>query len=146
METKKSNGKMILTGAMIASAVLGSASMKANTSLFDYSSLGSGSEVRGTLLNILPSAVNALELSCGTSKSTDASCGAKKDDKTAKTKDGKCGEGKCGTKKDDKTAKTKDGKCGEGKCGTKKDEKTAKTKDGKCGEGKCGTKKEEQPK
>jgi uncharacterized low-complexity protein len=121
METKKT----ILTGTVIATAILGAANMKANTSdLFDFTSLGSGSEVRANLVNAVPSAV----------KFSDLSCGEKKDAKTTdtKAKDGKCGE-----------AKTKDGKCGD-----KKDAKTsdAKSKDGKCGEGKCGEKKAKNPK
>jgi hypothetical protein len=50
METKKT----ILTGAMIATSILGAASLKANTNLFDFTSLGSGSEVRSVLLNSAP--------------------------------------------------------------------------------------------
>lgn len=117
METKKS----ILSGTVIATAILGAASMKANINHFEFSSLGSGSEVRANLINELPSAV----------KYSDLACGEKKDNKTTdtkKAKDGKCGEGKCGD------SKSKDAKCGEKK-------HDAKAKDGKCGEGKCGDKK-----
>ncbi len=116
METKKS----ILTGTVIATAILGAASMKANTNLFGFSALGSGSEVRANLITDFPAAV----------KYSDLACGEKKDAKTAdtkKSKDGKCGEGKCGD------SKSKDAKTG--------DKKDMKAKDGKCGEGKCGDKK-----
>jgi hypothetical protein len=96
METKKT----ILTGTMIATAILGAASMKANTSnLFDFTSLGSGSEVRSVLLNSAPSAVKFTDLSCGEKKDADK--------KEAKTKDAKCGD-----------AKTKDAKCGDKKAKT----------------------------
>lgn len=128
METKKN----ILTGTMIATALLGAATMKSNTNnLLNFTSLGSGSEVRAHLLNALPSGV----------KISDLNCGEKKD---AKTADKKAADAKCGDKK------TKDAKCGEGKCGDKKtaDTKTTdtKTKDAKCGEGKCGDKKTKTPK
>lgn len=141
MENKKNTGKVILTGAMIASAFLGSNALKANNANpFEYSSLGTGSEVRGTILNTLPSAINALELACGATKTKDAKCG------DTKTKDAKCGENKDAKTKDAKCGANKDAKTKDAKCGTKKDD-AAKTKDGKCGEGKCGSnKKEEQPK
>ncbi len=123
METKKT----ILTGTMIATALLGAATMKSNTSsLLDFTSLGSGSEVRSHLLNTSSSDLKIMDLNCG-------------EKKDAKTGDKKTADAKCGDKK------TKDGKCGDGKCGDKKtaDTKTTdtKAKDGKCGEGKCGDKK-----
>jgi uncharacterized low-complexity protein len=120
----ESTKKTILTGTMIATAILGGASMKANTSnLFDFTSLGSGSEVRSVLLNSAPSAVKIMDLNCGEKK--DAKTADTKKAGDSKAKDGKCGEGKCGDKKtaDTKKAtdsKAKDGKCGEGKCGDKK--------------------------
>jgi len=64
METKKT----ILTGTAIATAILGAASMQANTNLFDYTSLGSGAEVRSVLLNNAPSAVKFMDLNCGEKK------------------------------------------------------------------------------
>ena len=109
MENKKKN---LLTGSLIASAMLGMSSLNVNAhSLFNFNELGTGSEVRSTLLDRTSSDANhlMLELKCGDS---------------TKTKDAKCGEGKCGDKKktDKKKAdgKAKDGKCGEGKCGDKK--------------------------
>jgi len=97
--------KKVLKGSLIAGAVLGISALSANASqLFSFSELGSGSEVRSTLLERSTSSTNLLlELKCGDS---------------TKTKDGKCGEGKCGDKK--ATGKSKDHKCGEGKCGDKK--------------------------
>lgn len=117
MENKKS----ILAGSVIASAILGLSNVTANASnLANYSSLGSGAEVRTILLGKSDSKLGAFELKCGGKDSTKT--------KEAKGKDGKCGEGKCGEKKKDtkaKDSKSKDGKCGEGKCGEgkKKDPK-----------------------
>lgn len=119
MENKK---KSLLTGSLIASAMLGMSSLNVNAnSLFNFNELGTGSEVRSTLLDRATSDVNhlMLELKCGDS---------------TKTKDGKCGEGKCGEKKTD-------GKAKDGKCGADKKKADGKAKDGKCGEGKCGDKK-----
>ena len=99
MENKKS----IFSGSVIASAFIGLASLSANaSSLTNYSTLGSGSEVRSELL----------EQTCGAkdAKTTDAKCG----EKDAKTKDAKCGK---------KEGKGKEGKCGEGKCGAGKKKK-----------------------
>ena len=108
MENKKS----IFSGSVIASAFIGLASLSANaSSLTNYSTLGSGSEVRSELL----------EQTCGAkdAKTTDAKCG----EKDVKTKDAKCGgkakEAKCGKKE----GKGKEGKCGEGKCGAGKKKK-----------------------
>lgn len=101
MENKKS--KTIVAGSMIAGALL-SLSLNANASnLFNYNSLGNGTEVR-----------NAIELACGEKKADDKKAGEKKESKSGdkKAKDGKCGE-----------KKAKDGKCGEGKCGEKKNPK-----------------------
>lgn len=104
----ESKTKKVLKGSLIAGAVLGMSALSANANqLFSFNELGSGSEVRSTLLERATSGTANLlmELKCGDS---------------TKTKDGKCGEGKCGDKK--ATGKSKDGKCGEGKCG-----------EGKCG-------------
>jgi len=99
MENKKS----IFSGSIIASAFIGLASLSANAStLTNYATLGSGSEVRAELL----------EQTCGAkdAKTKDAKCG----EKDAKTKDAKCGK---------KEGKGKEGKCGEGKCGAGKKKK-----------------------
>lgn len=103
----------------------------AGTSLFEMEAIGSGGEIRSTLIstpNPLQSESNILfgEAKCGEkSKTNESKCGEK-----GKTKESKCGEGKCGEK-----GKTKESKCGEGKCGEK-----GKAKESKCGESKCGEK------
>ena len=94
--------KNLLKSRLIASAIVAAAGFNANASgLFRYSNLGSGEEVRTSLLEKSNSA-KTLELKCGadSTKAKDGKCGsAKKSCK--KGKDGKCGEGKCG-----------EGKCG----------------------------------
>ena len=136
----KNKNKSILTGTLLAgAALLGTTGMSAaETSLFSFNELGSGSEVRTTLASSNTQAradIMAFDLKCGEkSEKTD---GKKAD---SKSKDAKCGEGKCGEKTDKKAAgtsdkdseakaesKSKDAKCGE-----------SKSKDAKCGEGKCG--------
>jgi uncharacterized low-complexity protein len=109
MENKKS----ILAGSVIASAFIGLSSISVNAAtLTNYSSLGSGAELRSTLLKETTSLAKTLDLKCGDTTKTHQSKG----------KDGKCGEGKCGDKK--KEGKGKDGKCGEGKCGDGKKKDT----------------------
>lgn len=136
------NKKTILSGSVIASAILAVTGTTVNaTSLTNFNTLGSGAEVRSGLLGNPADAINAYELNCAAkdAKSKEASCGEKKDATKAETKtdgkakDAKCGEGKCGEKKaetktETKTdGKAKDAKCGEGKCGEhKKDEKKSK--------------------
>jgi uncharacterized low-complexity protein len=93
MENKK---KSLLTGSLLAGALLGMASLQADASpLFRFDELGSGATVRNQLMDGNNTAARALELKCGKD-----STGAK-----AKGKEGKCGA---------------EGKCGEGKCGGKK--------------------------
>ena len=120
------NKKFILSGSVITSAILAltNANVDAN-SLSNYSSLGSGAEVRTGLLGNPSDAINAYELTCAAkdAKSKDATCGEHKKD--GKAKDAKCGEGKCGEHK-------KDGKAKDAKCGEHKTE--GKAKDAKCGE------------
>ena len=156
--SNKSIAKHIfLTGSIVAGSLLGVSPKSLNAeTLFNYRSLGSGSDLRASLLNTSPD--RNLEMKCGNksetkkeskptsdSKAKDGKCGEGKcgDKKMeGKAKDHKCGEGKCGDKKAD--SKVKDGKCGEGKCGDKKME--SKSKDGKCGEGKCGADKSKEMK
>lgn len=107
------NKRTVLTGSVIATALLSLGHVSANHNpLGGYSALGSGAEVRSALLGNSTSN-SAFELKCGAKDSTHT--------KQAKGKDGKCGEGKCGEskKKDAKATsdKTKDSKCGQGKCG-----------------------------
>lgn len=133
------NNKTILSGSVIASAILAVTGTNVNAaSLTDFNTLGSGAEVRSTLLGNPTDAIDAYELHCGDHKTTDAkakeaTCGEKKD---AKAKDAKCGEGKCGEhKKAD--AKT-DGKVKEATCGEHK-KADGKAKEATCGENKKAT-------
>ena len=106
MENKKS----IFNGSMIAGAIMSLTSISANAAtLTNYSSLGTGGQVRSELLSSVSSFGN-LELKCGENKTKEAKCGEDK------SKEAKCGEK---TKKDDKKkeGKGKEAKCGEGKCG-----------------------------
>jgi uncharacterized low-complexity protein len=131
------NKKTILSGSVIASAILAvSGTNVGAASLTSFNTLGSGAEVRSTLLGNPADAINAYELNCGEKKdgkAKDASCGEKKD---GKAKEATCGEKKAGAKTD---GKAKDATCGEKKAGTKTE---GKAKDAKCGEGKCGEKKD----
>jgi len=112
---------IFLTGSIVAGSLLGMAPKSLNAeTLFNYRSLGSGSDLRASLLNTSPD--RNLEMKCGSKNET------KPDSKTSsdsKSKDGKCGEGKCGDKKME--GKAKDHKCGEGKCGDKKADGKVKT-------------------
>ena len=116
METKKA----ILSSAVLVAA-LATGSIKA-TNLFDFSSLGSGSEVRSTLLSSPEKAFKAFDLNCGdkkdATKAADAKCGDKKA-KDAKCGDKKAKDAKCGDKKA-KDAKCGDSKSKDAKCGDKK--------------------------
>jgi len=101
------NKTSILTGSLIAGAI-GLTSITAGASnLFNYNSLGSGTELRSELLNVSASPLKVAELECG-------------DKKKAADSKGKTGEAKCGDKKADSKGKSGEGKCGEGKCGDKK--------------------------
>ena len=97
----KNNKKSILTGSMIAGALIGLSSVGSNAAtLSAYSALGSGSEVRSELLSVSKSSAAALELTCGEKKDTKTTEG--------KSTEGKCGEGKCGEGKKGKEKKGKD--------------------------------------
>lgn len=133
------NKKTILSGSVIASAILAiSGTNVGATSLTDFNTLGSGAEVRSSLLGNPADAMNAFELACGEkkdAKAKEATCGEKKDAKGAEHKtDGKAKDAKCGEHKSDD--KAKEAKCGEHKT-------DGKAKDAKCGEGKCGEKKKD---
>lgn len=92
MEKKKS----ILTGSLIASAIVACSTFSASaTEAFHHSTLGSSAEVRTSLSNETQEPAG----STTPTKRKDGKCGGKM------KKDGKCGK------------KMKDGKCGEGKCG-----------------------------
>ena len=138
----KNTKKTIITGSLIASAVMGTVSLNAaETSMFNYNELGSGSAIRANLLDQTEADFKAylLELNCGedTKKATETK---KSEDKS---KEAKCGEGKCGEGKDAKTkdAKATDVKAVDAKSSEAKDSKASeesKSKEAKCGEGKCG--------
>ncbi|MCW3463890.1 hypothetical protein [Chitinophaga nivalis] len=95
--------KVLISGSLVASAILGLAAVHATANPVSYTDLGTGAAVRNALTGT-PMPANTLELSCGAKK-----------DSTAKTKEGKCGQGKCG-----------EGKCGGHKKG--KDKKGGKHK------------------
>lgn len=132
MNTKKSS--TILKSTLLAGTLVGAGALTANAEgLFEYTDLGSGSEIRADLTtNSSIDLVSANELSCGEGKCGEGKCGESKGDKKTdatkaadKASEGKCGESKGESK--DATKDAKEDKAGEGKCG-----------EGKCGEGKCG--------
>lgn len=87
MENKK---KSLLTGSLLAGALLGMASLQADASpLFRFNELGTGATVRSQLLDGNAATTRTLELKCGKDSTAAKS----------KSKEGKCGEGKCGDKK-----------------------------------------------
>lgn len=105
----------ILKGSLVAGAIVAVSGFSANTAkAFSFERLGTGNDVRASLLE-RTHASGTLELACGGKQ-------GKTDTVAKKGKDGKCGEGKCGgdKKKNTKGKKGKDGKCGEGKCGGEK--------------------------
>ena len=166
MKIKKNHTKQvaIVSGAIVTGLMAGASAQEANASeLFNYTTLGTGSELRNELIDM-----NMVEKAVGPetirAKVWEGSCG-----------EGKCGEGKCGdtdkdkkkteeAKKDGKgekavaastTATTTDKAKKEGekavaasttatttdkakKEGEKDKAKEDKTKEAKCGEGKCG--------
>ncbi|PSL46572.1 hypothetical protein CLV51_103553 [Chitinophaga niastensis] len=95
--------KVLFSGSLVASAILGLATLQVSAKPVSYTNMGSGAAVRSALTGAATTAANSIELSCG----------AKKDSTAA----GKMKEGKCGQ-----------GKCGEGKCGNKKGGKKGKHK------------------
>lgn len=97
------NNKVLFSGSLVASAILGLATLQVSAKPVSYTNLGSGAAVRNALTGTTATAANTMELACG----------AKKDSASAgKAKDGKCGQGKCG----------------ESKCGNKKGKKGGKHK------------------
>lgn len=136
LEKNKSIKSILFTGSIVAGSLLGGSTASAH-SAFNFTDLGTGSQLRSALLENLSSQKYNLDLACG-EKSNDKT-------KDSKSKDGKCGEGKCGD------SKSKDHKCGDKNDSTKasvKDMKKtdSKSKEGKCGEGKCGDSKTEKKK
>jgi uncharacterized low-complexity protein len=116
----------LLTGVLFTGAILTFPAIGSEASdIYNYSNLGSGSELRSELLDLNNSSSDLATRAISFEKYVEGKCG-----------EGKCGEGKCGEKKDSKeskkdtatTSKTSEGKCGEGKCGEKKDSKKTETK------------------
>lgn len=123
---------IFLTGSFITGSVLGlgAATTTNAESHFGFRSLGSGAELRSSLLE------------SSTNRNFELKCGSKTESSETKTADAKCGsktsEAKCGNKASE--AKAKDAKCGSKTDSTAKVSET-KAKDAKCGEGKCGSSK-----
>ena len=132
MKTKKSNLKSaaLLTGALVGGTALTFGAENTNSNdLLNYSSLGSGAELRTELLDLNRISSKAIE--------------SMNSETTVKFSELKCGEGKCGgeeTKDESKEAeaatesktdesKCGEGKCGEGKCGSEESEEDAKKED-----------------
>lgn len=101
-ENKKNISTLTLAAA--GSIVLGSMTLAAGTAearVNDFQSLGSGAQLRSSVLNL-----NGIgnQNTVNEKDSAEGTCGEKSDPAPGDDKDG--GEGKCG-----------EGKCGEGKCG-----------------------------
>jgi len=140
-ENKLQKKAGILAGALVSGALLTFSAGSADAaSLNDFSTLGSGSQVRTTLLDMNSYTSELASNAASFDKSAEAKCGdnkEKKEGKKAEKKEGKaakseackgkCGDSKAGEAKCGEKAKAKEGKAGEAKCG-----------EGKCGEGKCG--------
>ena len=123
MKTKKEKQTGILKTVVLSGMIAGALPLAANANdLFNYSDMGSGAEVRSSLLDKYGSPLNAYQ-----NQPTDFIIGE------AKCGEGKCGEGKCG-----EGEKKAEAKKGEAKKGEAKKAET-KTSEGKCGEGKCGS-------
>ncbi|SKA41390.1 hypothetical protein SAMN04488128_105430 [Chitinophaga eiseniae] len=99
MENKSISKKVLFSGSLVASAILGLTALQTNANPVSYTNLGSGAAVRSVLTGTA-SAVNTVELACS------------KDSSTAKSKEHKCAQGKCAEGKcvgDPKKAKGKKG-------------------------------------
>lgn len=124
--------KLILKGSLLAGSIISLGALQANAEeLVRAENLGSGGEIRATLLASERVLDNAIELKCG-EKETKAKEETKKSESKSESKaeEAKCGEGKCGESsktEESKKAEKSESKAEEHKCG-----------EGKCGEGKCG--------
>lgn len=84
MEKKSINKKVLFSGSLVASAILGLTALQSTAANpVSYTNLGSGAAVRSVLTGH-SSAVSAVELACSNHK-----------DSTMKSKEGKCSPGKC---------------------------------------------------
>ncbi len=134
MKTKRENKNGLLKSVVLSGMIAGAMPFAANAdNLFSYEDLGSGSQLRGNLIEKYVSPTDAINLA-GENYVFEAKCG-----------EGKCGEGKCGEKEGDKKKETKkkgtEKKATKSKAKTEKSAEKGKTKEAKCGEGKCGEKK-----
>lgn len=129
----KNKTKLVLKGSLLAGSIISLGALQANAEeLVHAENLGSGGEVRATLLASERVLDNAIELKCGEKEETKAKKKSKKSESKSESKseEAKCGEGKCGEhgkKEESKEAEKSESKAEEHKCG-----------EGKCGEGKCG--------
>ncbi|MBC9914369.1 hypothetical protein [Chitinophaga varians] len=87
MENKSISKKVLFSGSLVASAILGLTALQTNANPVSYTNLGSGAAVRSVLTGTA-SSVNTVELAC----SKDSSAAKSKEHKCAQ---GKCAEGKC---------------------------------------------------
>ncbi len=134
MKTKRENKSGLLKSVVLSGMIAGAMPFATNAdNLFSYEDLGSGSQLRGNLIEKYVSPTDVINRT-GENYVFEAKCG-----------EGKCGEGKCGEKEGDKkkNATKKEGKekATKGKAKTEKSSEKGKTKEAKCGEGKCGEKK-----
>ena len=85
------NSKFVLKSTLLAGSILSLGALQVSASdLVRVENLGSGGEVRATLLASERSIDNAIELKCGEAEK-------KSETKTeTKAEEHKCGEGKCG--------------------------------------------------
>ncbi|MCD4734571.1 MAG: hypothetical protein K8R53_00880 [Bacteroidales bacterium] len=137
----KNTKKSMLIGVLAAGAIFGTTNLNASpASLFSYDDLGSGSEIRSTLLEEYTAKHSSmlLELKCGEDKSKESKCGEGKcgEDKTKMKKEG---EKNSGDKKVEAQKDTINSKATKEVSTEKKTAKESKSKEAKCGEGKCGT-------
>ncbi|MBA7537033.1 hypothetical protein ES705_29299 [subsurface metagenome] len=126
MRTKKSKVKStaLLAGILVGGTALNLSAANVNSSdLLDYTSLGSGAELRTELLDLNRISLNAIDRI--------------NSENTLKFSELKCGEGKCGGDKENE----KEGKVEKGEKA-----KESKTDESKCGEGKCGGEESESKK
>ncbi len=130
MKTKKENRNGLLKSVVLTGMIAGAIPIAANAgNMFSYEYLGSGSQLRNSLIEKYVSPSDVVNNSSENF-----------------VFEAKCGEGKCGEKKEPakKQETKKEGKEKATKAKTaEKAEKAekGKTKEAKCGEGKCGEKK-----
>ncbi len=125
--SQRKNMKNKKAKAVMSSLVFLSASIQGQAEQLEYSSIGTGEEMRSEAL-----ADSNAQLPPGQLKADSGSCG--------KSNQSKCSGGSCSDDSDDTSGgKSKSGKCSGGSCGDDSDaEKNKKIKQGKCSGGSCG--------